>query len=236
MARDCSTRKVSSSYQQLNRKRIYKVKTARLSVESAVDTLHLKVMRPTKDNSNVIIPMSQKILNAVEITINGDKAHALMDLCTINGNLISANLCFRKKIPTDGMDAKPLETAIQGSRSTMKKKATVELNIQQNKISRRLYVSNRGDWDAILGQPFLAAPNVIMDVRNNIVSIQSTGKPRQHLHILQKQSDAGSTAGCSIYDCDDDICIDQSSHGPETDIEHEEAEFAKYCDESAAQI
>ena len=41
MARDCATRKISSSYQQVNRKLIYEVKSASLSVESEVNTSHL---------------------------------------------------------------------------------------------------------------------------------------------------------------------------------------------------
>ena len=77
------------------------------------------------------------------------------------------------------MDPKPLKTAINGSRSTMIKKATVEINIQGNEISRAFYVSNPIDWDAIFGQPFLATLNVIMDVKNNKVAIQPTGKLRQ---------------------------------------------------------
>ena len=54
---------------------MYKVKTASLSVESEVDTSHLQVMRSATDNRKAIIPVSQKILNAVEITIDGHKAH-----------------------------------------------------------------------------------------------------------------------------------------------------------------
>ena len=135
MTRDCPIRKFSSSYQQVNRKPMYQVNTASLSVESEVDTSHLQVRRPPTDNRKAIIPISQNILNAVEITINGYKAHALIDPCTINGDLISANFCFLKQIPTEDMDAKSLETAIKGSRSTITKQATVELNIHRNKIS-----------------------------------------------------------------------------------------------------
>ena len=108
MARDYPTRKVTFNYQQVNRKPMYKVQTASISVESEVDTSHLKVMRPPTDNKIAIIAVSQKILNTMEITINGHKAHALMDPCTINSNLISPNFCFRDKIPTEDMDAKPL--------------------------------------------------------------------------------------------------------------------------------
>ena len=79
------------------------------------------------------------------------------------------------------MDAKPLETAIKGSRSTMTQKATVGLNIQGNEIRRTLYFSHLRDCDDMLGEPYLATRNVIMDVKNNKVSIQPTGKPREQL-------------------------------------------------------
>ena len=94
MARDCPTWKVSSSYQQVDRKPMYKVKTASLSVASEVNTSHLQVMKPPTDNREAIIPVSQKILNAVEITINSHKVYALIDPWTMNGDLISANFCF----------------------------------------------------------------------------------------------------------------------------------------------
>ena len=67
---------------------MYKVKIASLSVESEVDTSHRQVIRPPTDTRKAIIPVSQKILNAVEITINGHKAHALIDPCTVNSELI----------------------------------------------------------------------------------------------------------------------------------------------------
>ena len=118
----------------------------------------------------------------------------------------------------------------------MTKKATDELNIQANEISRTFYVSNLIDWDAILGQPSLATLNVIMDVKNNEVSIQPTGKPRHQLDILQKQSHAVSTAACSINNYDDDICNSTSSYVPETDTEDQDAEFARYHDGTAAHI
>ena len=236
MARDGSTRKVSSSYQQVNRRPIYKVKTASLLVESGLDTSHLQVMRAPTNNTKAIISVSQKILNAVEITIHGHKAHALIDPCTINVDLISVNFYFLNKIPTEDMDAKPLETAIKGSRPTMTTKVTVELNIRGNEISRTFYISNLSDWDAILGPPFLATLNVIMDVQNNMVFIQPIGKPRQQLYMLQKQSHAVSTAACAFYNYHHDISYDSSSHVPETDTEDEEAEFARYHDGSAAHI
>ena len=65
-------------------------------------------MRPATDNRKAIIPVSQTILNAVEITINGHKAHALIHSCTINGDCVSGTFCFQNQIPTEAMDAKPL--------------------------------------------------------------------------------------------------------------------------------
>ena len=119
MATDCPTRKVSSSYQKIHEKSMYNVKTASLSVKSDVDTSHLQVMKPPTDNRKAMIPGSLKIRNTVEISINGHKAYALIDTCTINGDLISANFCFFNRIPTEDIDTKPLKTAIKGSRSTM---------------------------------------------------------------------------------------------------------------------
>ena len=236
MTRDCPTRKISSSYQKVNTKSIYDVTTASLSVESDVDTSHIQVMWPPTDNRKGIIPVSQTILNAVEMTINCHTAHPWIDTCTINGDLILANFYFLNPIPTEDKDVKSLEIAIKASRSTMTKKANVVLNIQGNNISRSFYVSNLRDWNAIFGQPFRATLNVIIDVKNHKLAIQPIGKPRQQLHMLQKQSHAVSTAACSIYDYDDDISNDSSSHAPETDSEPEQAEFARYHDGSASHI
>ena len=94
MARDCARSKVRSSYEQVNRKPMYKVTTASSSVESEVDTSQLQVMRHPTDIRIVIIPVSQKIFPAIRIIINGYTADALIDPYTINGDLISANFCF----------------------------------------------------------------------------------------------------------------------------------------------
>ena len=118
----------------------------------------------------------------------------------------------------------------------MTKKATVELYIQENKIRRTFCVSNVRDWDAILSQAFLITLNVIIDVKHNKVSIQPTRKPKQHRHMLQKQSHAVSTAACSMYQYDNEIPNDSSSHAPEIDIEDEKAEFPRYHDVSVAHI
>ena len=108
MARDCPTRNVSFSYQKVNNTSTYNVKTASLSVESDVDTSHLQVMKAPTDNRKPIIRVSQKIRNAVEITINGHKTRALIDPCTMNSDLIPANFWFHNRILRADMNAKPL--------------------------------------------------------------------------------------------------------------------------------
>ena len=70
---------------------MYKVKTASVSVEWEVHTSYLQVMWPTPDNRNAIMPESPTILNAVEITINSDQAHASIVPCSITCDLIFAN-------------------------------------------------------------------------------------------------------------------------------------------------
>ena len=45
-------------------------------------------MRPTTDKKKAITAGSKKIPYAVEIRINGHKAHVLIDPCTINGDII----------------------------------------------------------------------------------------------------------------------------------------------------
>ena len=108
--------------------------------------------------------------------------------------------------------------------------------MQANMICRTSYFSTVRNWDPILVQPFLIDVNVIMDVRNKMVSMHPTGKPRQQFHILYKQSHAVSTVACSIYVYDHDIWNNSSSHVPEIDAEDVEAESTRYYDGSAAHI
>ena len=54
---------------------MFKVQRARLSVVSEVEPLHLQVMRPITDDRKAIMPVSEQIRNAVEITSNGYKTN-----------------------------------------------------------------------------------------------------------------------------------------------------------------
>lgn len=129
---------------------MYKVKSANLSVDSEVDTSHLRPIRPSPDNEILIIPVGQEIHNAVRITINSPEVYAWMDRYTINGDFISDNCCINNKIATEDMSVKPQETGIEGSGSTMTKKATMEFNISGHEISRICNISNVKDRDAML--------------------------------------------------------------------------------------
>ena len=98
---------------------MYNIKTYRLSGGSEIDTWHLQVIRsPTNDWKGLTLGRL-KIYNAVGITINSHKMHVFMNACTINGDFMLVNLWFRKTIPSEDMDAKHLETALNGSKSSM---------------------------------------------------------------------------------------------------------------------
>ena len=108
VARDCIMSTIRYSYHQVNKKSIYNVKTACSSLVSDVDSSHLQVMRAATDIRKAIIPVRQTILNADDITINGYKPYPLIVSYRINTDLISGNFCFRIRMPTGDIDAKPL--------------------------------------------------------------------------------------------------------------------------------
>jgi len=115
----------------------------------------------------------------------------LLDPCTQGGDLISNNFCTLFKLPLIQMEKKPLETAIQGSRSPMTNKTTVLINIQGLEEERTCYAANFRNWDAILGEPALKKLKAIMNIHDNMTSIQPPGMARYDLIMLQK---AGSDA------------------------------------------
>jgi len=121
-----------------------------------------------------------------EITINGYKAHILLDPCTQGGDLISNNFCTLFKLPLIQMEKNPLETAIQGSKSPMTNKTTVLINIQGYEEERTFYAGNLRNWDAILGEPALKKLKAIMHIHDNMISIQPPGMARYNLIMLQK--------------------------------------------------
>ena len=207
MANVCPNRKVSTASQQIKDKpKQGRITSAYQQVNSDPSTsdkdtqsASLKVMRPPNETRKYLIPASQRITNAAEITVNGVRAQALLDPCTQNGDLISTTFCHLHKIPTEEMQQKPLETAIKGSRSTMLKKATVELDIQGHKETRTLYMANLKDWDVILGEPALNSLNAIFEIRDNKISIQPRFSQRYELEMITRKSNNNRIKVAALY-------------------------------------
>jgi len=158
MASQCPQKKpMTSSYQKINnqqyqsRNRNLKIKTAALNIET--QSALMQVMKGPTQSRTFIIPEARKETMSAEITINGYKVHVLLDPCTQGGDLISNNFCTQFKLPLTQMEKKPLETAIQGSRSPMTNKRTVVINVQGYEEERTFYAGNLRNWDAILGEP-----------------------------------------------------------------------------------
>ena len=140
---------------------------------------------PTDERMHSLLP-SNEILNAAEIRINGAGANVLIDPCTVGANLIAAQFCHLHNIPTEEMPYKFLFTAIKASKSTMTRKATMEVDVQGHKQIRTFLVSNLMDWDATIGHPMLHHLNTVMSVTDNRVSIQARGKIRYDLNMLDR--------------------------------------------------
>jgi len=110
----------------------------------------------------------------------------LLDPCTQGGHLISNNFCTLFKLPLTQMEKKPLEIAIQGSKSPITNKTTVFINIQGYEEERTFYAATLRNWDAILGEPGLKKLKALMNIHNNMISIQRPGIGRYNLIITQK--------------------------------------------------
>jgi len=160
MASQCPQKKpMTSSYQKINnqqyqsRNRNPKIKTAALNIET--QSALMQVMKGPIQSRTFIIPEGRKETTSTEITINGYKAHVLLDPCTQGGDLMSNNFYTIFKLPLTQIEKKPLETAIQGSRSPMTNKTTVLINVLGYEEERMFYAANFRNWDAILGEPAL---------------------------------------------------------------------------------
>jgi len=181
---------MTSSYEKItqqkyqNRNRNPKIKTAGLTME--IQLALMQVIKGPTQSRTFIIPETRKETMAAEITINGYKAYMLLDPCTQGEDLISNNFYTLFKLPLTQMENKPLETAIQGSRSAMTNKTIVLINVQGYEEERTFYAANLRNWDAILGEPALKKLKAIMKIHDNMISIQPLGMSRYDLIMLQK--------------------------------------------------
>ena len=129
LARDCPKKKISSSTMQVRYKGGPKIKSARVVIEDK-KTSSKQVAKPPTDKRMHSLPQSNKMINAAEIRINGASPNVSIDPCPVGADLISAQFCHLHNIPTEEMPPKSQFTAIKGSKSTMTKKATMEVDMQ----------------------------------------------------------------------------------------------------------
>ena len=138
------------------------------------------------------------------------------------------------------MPPKSLFTAIKGSKSTITKKATIEVDVQGHKEIRTYLVSNLMDWDAIIGHSMLHHLNRVMNVKDNRVSIQSHGKIRYDLNMLHgvTETPVMQAAATNTEDndspCDIPISYDSSSHAYKTDTDEDTTDSSSDSDEDPA--
>ena len=101
-------------------------------------------------------------LNRVFIKVNGHPALAVIDVQTIAGDLISAQLVYPYKLPIVKIETKTLATANKGSKRTVDKTCEVELIREGYQETRIFYVAYLSGWNIILSK------HVLQDVRATI--------------------------------------------------------------------
>src|SRR5437868_4470289 len=145
-----------------------------------------KEMDPGKKNAFLV---NLRITSAIQVEVNGSQAVAVLDPYTKNGNLISNRFCQLYNIPTTEMQRKPLETAVQGSKSIMTYKVDLDLDIQGYKVKIPFYIANKKSWDVILAEPALTELDAITDIRQNATSIKLKHQTRMELKMMQRSGD-----------------------------------------------
>ena len=106
------------------------------------------------------------------------------------------------------MPHKSLVTVIKGSKSTITKKASIEVDVQGHKGIRTCLDSNLKDWDAIMIHTMWHHLNTGMNVKDNRVSIQPRGKMRCDLHMLDRVTETPVMQAAATYTEDHDSQYD----------------------------
>ena len=114
-----------------------KIKCARLVIEDK-KTSSLQVANPATDEGMHSLLLSNDILNAAEIRINGARTNVLIYPCTLDADLISAQFCHRHNAPTEEIPTKSSFTAIEASKSTISKKVTIAVDVQRHQGNQNL--------------------------------------------------------------------------------------------------
>ena len=125
-------------------------RTAAQRIQEKVDPK----IKPTRVDKSISI--QEVDTNRVAVTINGNKAMALIDLQTEGCNLLNAQFVQLFKIPTRELNPPlTLMTAIKGSRASINKAAEIELDWGGHTETITCCVAHLQGEDIIIGKPVL---------------------------------------------------------------------------------
>ena len=122
----------------------------------------------------------------------------------------------------------------------MNKKATIQVDVQGHNEIRTLLVSNLMDWDAVISHPMLHHLDRVMCLKDNRVLIQSRGKMRYDLNMLDRVTETPVMQAAATYAEDYDspydspISDDSSSHADETETDVDTTDSSSHSDEDPA--
>ena len=145
----------------------------------AIRTAATRIKMPQVDQPKGLIDNSS---NHMLINIKVDKhlARALIDQQTTGASLISTTFASTYNLPTVALTNEiTVNLALQGSRGKSTHYVRSTLEIGGHMIDVYLCVVALADWDLILGEPILRMMQTIIDITNQMFTIQprSTDRP-----------------------------------------------------------
>ena len=226
LARDCDKKKICNGTIQLRYEPGHKIKSARVVIaHKKTSSVHVAKSLPDKRMHTLLL--CNTIWNVAEIRINVASANVLIDPCTVGADRISEQFCHLHNMPTEEMPTKSSFIAINESKSTITKGATMKVNVQGHKENGTFLVSNLMDWDAIIGHRMLHHLNTVMTVEDNRVTIQPTGKMRYYFNMVDRVTDTPVMQAAATFTEGLDssyvlpLSYDSSSHAYETETDED---------------
>ena len=163
---------VTSAAQQVRFKPTYLRKPA-------IRTAATRIKMPQVDQPKGLIDNSSNHM-LINIKVDGHPARALIDQQTTGASLISTTFASTYNLPTVALTNEiTVNLALQGSRGKSTHYVRSTLEIGGHMIDVYLCVVALADWDLILGEPILRMIQTIIDVTNQMITIQpkSTDRP-----------------------------------------------------------
>ena len=203
-------------------------------------TSSLQVAKPTTDKRMHSLPLDNEILHAAEIRMKRARANVRIDPCTVGADLISARFCNPHNIGTEEMTAKSLFTENKGSKSTITKKSSIEVDVQGYKEIRTFLLSNLMHRDAIIGHPMLHHLNTVMRIKDVRVRIHPAGKMRYDFNMHDRVTETPVMQAAATYTEDDDTPCDSPisyyalSHALETETDDDTTDSSSDYEEEPA--